>query len=308
MSNEFRKAVMTGAATDKAGGNPLVQTKRAQGANGDNLGSVTIARNESRAADHRDGDRHRLRNEQVAVHWKDTGFDAELINLSGGGGMISAPFSPKLWDRVDLVLGDGAPIECAVRWLRGGRIGLEFAHETRIEGDPALRDQTLLSVIRRTFEAVEVASPASVPEPTPAANDYDASRRIERRHPLIWLGEIHYSHESTPVRLRNISMSGALVDCPRSFDDGAEVMLDLGSGVTHFAQISWVRSGQAGLTFTAPFDLARLAEARPPEVTPTQWVRPGFLDTKSDSSPWDEKWDRPTIDQLRDDLEGFLKY
>ena len=57
----------------------------------------------------------------------------QLVNLSGGGAMVAADFAPMLWDRVELHLGENGTVECAVRWLKGGRIGLEFAHETRLD-------------------------------------------------------------------------------------------------------------------------------------------------------------------------------
>ncbi len=50
--------------------------------------------------------------------------------------MIRADFTPRLWERVDLIFAEGAEIECAVRWIRDDRVGLEFAHETRIDCDP----------------------------------------------------------------------------------------------------------------------------------------------------------------------------
>ena len=95
-------------------------------------------------------------------------LDADLINLSGGGAMIEADLKPRLWDRIDLYLGAGSPIECAVRWLRNGRIGLEFAHETQIECDEAKRDALLLEVIRRSFPDLKPSDRGRArPEPQP---------------------------------------------------------------------------------------------------------------------------------------------
>ena len=102
-------------------------------------------------------------------------LEVDLINLSGGGAMIEADLNPRLWDRIDLYLGGGNPIECAVRWLRNGRIGLEFAHETQIDCSPEERDALLLEVIRRSFPDIHLAAASDPPRPKP--DPVDASRR-----------------------------------------------------------------------------------------------------------------------------------
>ena len=291
-------------------GDPLVRAKRSLGAKTDAVGSVAMPRAEARTADHRDGDRHRLSSETVSVRYDGADHDATLINLSGGGAMISSDFMPRLWDRVDLTLGEGSPLECAVRWIRGDRLGLEFAHETAIDADRATRDAMLLDTIRRTFPNTQSmsAAPAEAEQGGALASPVTATRRGERRHPLIWSGTVLFQHDSHAARLRNISVTGALVECVTPLPEGAEVLFDLGHNVQQFARVGWTRGEQSGLVFNAPFDLARLAEARP-EVAPQRWVRPGFLDlAPAQDSPWAKEWGRQTIDELREDLEGFLKY
>ena len=85
------------------------------------------------------------------------------------------------------------------------------------------------------------------------------------------------------------------------------MLFDLGHNVQQFARVSWTRGEQSGLVFTTPFDLARLAEARP-EVAPKRWARPAFLDLASQDSPWAEQWGRQTLDEMREELEGFLRH
>ena len=301
--NKFRSSIL--GVKDNDLPNPIVAAKRARGAKGDELGSIAVDRSEGRHADHRDGDRHRLSRETVTVRHDGTDHDSSLINLSGGGAMISSDFMPRLWDRIDLFLGEGLPLECAVRWIRGDRLGLEFAHETGIEADRETRDALLLDTIRRTFPTVQSA-PA---EPEPFAVDPEPadSRRANHRHPLIWSGTVIFNHDSHPVRLRNISTSGALVEGQDSLPVGVEVLLDLGNNVQQFATVLWACGEQSGLAFTTPFDLARLAQARP-EVAPQRWDRPGFLDlAPAKDSPWAAEWGRASLEELRADLEGFLK-
>ena len=309
--NNFREAVLSGKGlrTD-----PIVRSKKRRGVDADDLSSIQVPREEARSHNSREDDRHRLEQETARARFDGTDHEVELINLSGGGAMIAADFKPRLWERVDLILGEGGEIECAVRWIRGGRVGLEFAHETRIDCDPEVRDQLLLDVIRRSFSDVTIST--KKPEPAveaakPDEADDDAianSRRTERRHPLIWSGEIFYNHDNERVRLRNISEHGALVESPASYPMGAEVFLDLGEAGQHFATVSWACGDKFGLKFAQPFDMKLLGTAKP-ELAPEMLTRPGpsgRLSADKDN-PWAEGWGRQSIDELRDDLEGYLK-
>ncbi|HEU0310986.1 MAG TPA: PilZ domain-containing protein, partial [Sphingomicrobium sp.] len=225
-----------------------------------------------------------------------------------------ADFTPRLWERVDLIFAEGAEIECAVRWIRGDRIGLEFAHETRIDCDPRARDALLLDVINRSFPDVALTPREEMQEPAvelfSEPDDDDAvanTRRTERRHPLVWMGELYFSHTSEKVRLRNISAHGALVECPVQYPVGVEVLLDLGDAGQHFATVSWTCGDKAGLKFLKEFDVGRLGSAKP-ELAPHLMTRPGPTRLSADlDNPWAEGWQRPSIEELRDDLEGFLK-
>jgi hypothetical protein len=155
--NSFRSAILSGKGlrTD-----PIVRDKEGRGAETDDLGSVEVPRSEARTHNQRDDDRHRLDNETATARFDGEDYDVDLVNLSGGGAMIRADFKPRLWERVDLKLAEGAEIECAVRWLRGDRVGLEFAHETRIDCDAELRDALLLDVVRRSFPDATIQSHA----------------------------------------------------------------------------------------------------------------------------------------------------
>ena len=310
--NSFRKAILSGNGLK---GDPVVQQKSKRGATEDDLSSVEVSRDEARSQNHRDDDRHRLDQETVTVRFDGEQHQADLINLSGGGAMIRADFTPRLWERVDLIFAEGAEIECAVRWLRDDRVGLEFAHETRIDCDPEKRDRLLLDVIRRSF-ADDVTISTVKPEPLPveavhAIDEEDDSvansRRVERRHPLVWMGRVFYNHDSEKVRLRNISENGALIEAPVSYPLGAEVYLDLDDAGQHFATVSWTCGDKVGLKFKKRFDLSVLRKSKP-EVAPAMLTRPGPSQIYADQdNPWADGWNRQSIDQLRDDLEGYLK-
>lgn len=316
--NSFRRAVLSGEArrivVDEKSprlqprGEPIDGEGVDEGAPID--GSI-IPRSEKRLCDHRERDRHRLTGETATVFHKRKFHPVELINLSSGGAMIRAKFKLRLWDLLELQLGEGPGIECAVRWIRDDLAGLEFAHETRIDCDPETRARLLLEVIKRSFpDAAVELEPIDEPDSKPLArkqDDEDLGNRAEIRHPLVWSGQILYNFDSNPARLRNVSSGGALVDIAIDYPVGAEVMLDLGEAGHIDSVVSWTAGGQAGLKFKQPFDLELLAKLRP-DLTPYRWVKPAFLERESqDCTPWDEEWSRYSVEELQAKLEGFLK-
>ena len=92
-------------------------------------------------------------------------------------------------------LGEHGAIDCAVLWVKNGRTGLAFTEETRLECYEGEQAAILREVITRHF-------PGARFDPPKAAEDEASEQRQERRHPLIWLGTLHYDYESTPARLR----------------------------------------------------------------------------------------------------------
>jgi hypothetical protein len=259
-----------------------------------------ISREEARTNHTRSEDRHRLLNETVVLEHGDQSHEVQLINVSGGGAMVSGDVGLGLWDHVELHLGEHGLVECVVRWLRDDRFGLEFAHETRIDCGEDEQAAVLREVVRRSFPDVHFEA-----DDRPGHSDPDV--RGDRRHPLVWLGVIHHDFESTPVRLRNVSTTGAMIECAAALAVGSEPLLEIGNDVTITTKVAWVLGDQAGLRFTSPFDLQDLARSKP-EVAAPRWTPPAFLDTGSASdSPWSDHWDRMSVYELREELEGFLK-
>ncbi len=310
--NSFRSALDKGPGFSPAG--PLMPGKKPSGANESaGLGSIPVARDAVRNVNHRDDDRHRLQAEKADLKVGRKSHAVDLVNLSGGGAMIRSDVALAMWQKVHLGLGDCQPVECAVRWIKADRIGLEFAHETQIGGDAAARDAVLLEVLRRSFPESAVAAPA--PRPTdkpvksavPTLEQNGEQRRGDLRHPLIWWGQIHHNHDTNRVRLRNISESGALVDSDIGYAPNAEVLLDLGGAGQHFASVTWSRGDQVGLRFTSPFDIALLAKVKP-EVADHHWTRPSYLKSGRDpAADGAAGWNSASLSDLRDDLEGFWK-
>lgn len=299
--NSFREQLERGP-----GASPVVTSKKAKAERGvDGLHAVAVPRSEGRRANHRGGDRHRLAGEQATVRIRGKAHRVELVNLSRGGAMIEAGFKANLWDRLELVLGGGGSVECVVRWVRGKRFGLEFAHETRIECDPATMDAMLCDVIRTSFPEHEqqLGTGSAAAGGEEARPDQPRQPRAVR-HPLIWSGILHHDYEWEPVRLRNISETGALVECSAEFPVGAGVFLDLGSAGRLAARICWSRGAQTGLEFAAPFDIRKLSKATP-EVASSEWVMPDYLKPEGKTSvPAVEPWKRASIEELSRSLGG----
>ncbi|HUE79439.1 MAG TPA: PilZ domain-containing protein [Sphingomicrobium sp.] len=292
--NDFRASLQPGASR----ASPVVTEKRARkGATG-GLGEVKVSRTETRRANQRDGDRHRLTDEQAIVRRKGKNHVVELINVSQGGAMVAGTFKAKLWEKVSLVLAEAGEIECAVRWIREDRIGLEFAHETRIECDPQTLDNLLRQVIRNSFPEVEIKD-------RPPEAEKAAEKRLLVRHPLIWSGILHHDYEWEVVRLRNVSSGGALIECSANLPTGVTVYLDLGEAGRLAATVSWSRGNQSGLAFSKPFDVSDLAKSTP-EVAAKGARKSQFAPygRDCDQSPWAPQWDRLSVKQLGDKLGG----
>lgn len=302
--NSFRSQIFGGEKPERKS---LIGSKRPRGAKTDALQSIAITRAEKRTKNDRGADRHRLVDETLSLTHGDRTIAAQLINLSGGGAMVSAGFKPMLWDRVELHLGENGTVECAVRWIRDDRIGLEFAHETHIDCSPVERNALLNAVLARSFPDVVIECAGAAQSAGDDPESEGAHRRTDSRHPLIWSGLIHFNHDSTPVRLRNISTKGAMIDCNIPLPVGAQLLLDLGDEVTIFGKVAWAMGEQAGLTFDMLFDLALLAKTKP-DVAPKSWKPPAYLcDETQTGSAWDDKWGRLSLNELQDSLEGYLK-
>ena len=133
---------------------PLVVTDKNPRTGGERnaLDGARVPRSESRHGNHRGGDRHRLSGETATVLHNGKSHDVELVNLSRGGAMIRCGFVPRLWDIVELRLGEGLGLDAAVRWIKGDAHwpGVRARNEDRLLSR-AERAALLLEVIQRSF-------------------------------------------------------------------------------------------------------------------------------------------------------------
>jgi hypothetical protein len=293
--NSFRASVLHGAERPS----PVVASKHARRVDAQGgIGDVGVQRSEGRTSNHRAADRMPLGRTSVQVRTGPLSREVSLVNLSGGGARIEADLEARLWDKVTLVLGQHGEVECAVRWIRGNRFGLEFAHETRIDCDEVTRDATLREVIRNNFTAHCATDGEDAPAAAPAET------RSAARHPLIWSGLIRHADETFAARIRNISSSGAMVQSIATLQPDSEVVLDLGNAGAIAAKICWSQSDQAGLAFAGEFDVRNLAACKP-EVAERKWAKPEYLrDESVQTSPWASQWGRLSIRDLSRNLSG----
>jgi hypothetical protein len=282
---------------------PILKAKKPRGAKADTLHSVAVSREARRQSNARAEDRHRLTGEYARLTHNGTDIEVELINLSGGGAMVKGAFEPLMWDRVDLHLGNHGTIECAVRWIRDDCVGLEFAHETRLDWPSDQVAIVLRHVIERTFPHIEFPKSSEKP-PEPEA-EVDDEHRAARRHPLVWNGTLHHDYQSSPVRVRNISSTGAMIETTATVRVGTEPLLELTEAASLSVTVEWAVGDQVGLRFHSPFEMEMLSNTRPSVVS--DWTPPSYLDPETPSSNIEDHWGRLDLYQLREELEGFLK-
>ena len=240
---------------------PVLKAKKPKGAKADTLNSIPVIREETRRGDTRDQDRHRLPDEEVALT-----HAAPRIRSSWSICRAAARWSRRISSRR---CGTGS----SFTWARTAPSNARCAG-SRAAGSASSSPTRPGSIARPTSRppCCATSSPAPSPissstaRPKPASRPRleDGEQRTDGRHPLIWSGTIHHDFQSSPVRLRNISETGAMVECSATLLVGAEPLLELGDGVSIFTTVAWVVGDSAGLKFQQPFDLALLAtrEAR----------------------------------------------
>jgi hypothetical protein len=237
---------------------PLVCVKNPKGARADELLSIPIVRQQGRRSDTRLEHRFALAGETTTVTRDGAAHDVRVVNVCGGGAMITAAFEPVLFEQLELSLGEHGTVECSVIWIRHGRVGLEFANATRLDLPEDERAELLREVILRHFPEAHFEAPKDVD-----TADEEQENRSDVRYPFVWSGTLHCEYGSTPARLRNISPNGAMIETSFELSPGTEPYLDLGEAGSIFGTIVWAQGDQSGLKFEERFDMGRLAHAKP---------------------------------------------
>jgi hypothetical protein len=99
------------------------------------------------------------------------------------------------------------------------------------------------------------------------------------RHRLIRNGRLIWQGIALPVRLRNISAGGAMIECDNQLEPGTPVELDLAEAGTLPAEVRWCQQGQVGLHFGEEFSLGKLARTRRRGGAP-HMLKPEYLEPR----------------------------
>jgi diguanylate cyclase (GGDEF)-like protein len=82
------------------------------------------------------------------------------------------------------------------------------------------------------------------------------------RQGLLKVAGLQFNGMNMPVRVRNISTGGALLECDRSLPPEAKVQLDLPGCGNLGAEVRWAEGKRMGIQFEDEFDLRRLAPGK----------------------------------------------
>lgn len=282
--HEIRSTIVHGAETSGP-----VASKQKRGDDGAGLGGlskIAIKREEARTTNHRLEDRLRDVVEDGTIVFRRKKIPVKVVNVSSRGAMIEADIEPRIGEKLDILLGEKTKTQSVVRWLREGRVGLEFLNET-IFWDATNGKAPVVQLERS--ETVASPGPREVVDRQP-------------RQSLLRTGTLYWSGISIPVRLRNISEGGAQIESDQALREGCEVELDLGEAGFQYAEVRWARDGQVGLRFATEFDLDSLAPRQAAAPVAPDMLKPAYLETETRAdSPWAARFERLTLSVLRRD-------
>ena len=288
-----RSAILSGEGVRPA--TPVAaKKKKSDVSSRGSLTAISVKREESRLTNQRREERHRDIFEEATIHFRRRKYHVPVVNASASGVMVESDIEPRIGEALQIQFNDCNKTQCVVRWIRGTRIGLEFNRETTIIGPSRIQDH-IIGKLRGSEEGT-------------LSDDEVAKASRTPRHNFIWFATVHSEHRTMPVRLRNISPEGAMLEAEHEFAVGAEILLDLEEAGTAFAKVRWARGGQLGIKFNNKFNLHGLtrckvsatAESAKSGKTTTYMLKPQYLDSEmSPDSPWAAMWDRLTPGDLR---------
>lgn len=255
---------------------------------GEGLGGLTkiaIKREEARLTNQRCEDRHFNVIDDCVISFRRRKHNVRVINVSSRGAMLDAELEPRIGENLEIRFSDQAKTRCVVRWIRGTRIGVEFVNETIFWDSTPAAGPVFKS---EDEERPEPSRPREIVDRDP-------------RQTLLRKGTLYWSGISVPVRLRNISASGAKVESERELQPGSEVELDLGEAGFQMAEVRWAKDGQVGLRFAEAFDLDSLAPGDAAAAGPVpEMLKPAYLETElRPDSPWAARFERLSMTELR---------
>ena len=140
-------------------------------------------------------------------------------------------------------------------------------------------------------DAVKLAADSKPVSATPDFQPRPPRHSLFRRGTLRWTGGI------LPVRLRNISAEGAMIESGNEMAPDSEIEIDLSDGLRLVGKVRWSQDGRIGLKFDEAFDLRQLRGTRRPSSTA---LTPDYLSSELDpDSPWAARQERLSIKDVK---------
>ena len=115
--------------------------------------------------------------------------------------------------------------------------------------------------------------------------------RKSRRSNVLMAASLELSGASLPVKLRNLSADGALVEGDKLPVEGASLLFRKGD-LSMAGQVAWVKGRQAGINFAQklnPEQLLRHVPAPRPRVAPS-FRRPGLTKFTDKDTGYGDSW------------------
>ena len=245
------------------------------------LTAISIRREEARKCNQRSEDRHLHVVDRAVLRFQRRKYDVQVVNVSSRGAMVAGDLIPHIGARVEIRFEGCNETQCFVRWVRNGRIGLEFATETLIIAPADVR-QAIVSGRRAGEQEAKLEMKTERPP----------------RHRFMIKGQLHWPQNSMEITVRNISTEGAMLEGGEDVTAGTAVVLEIFGAPAAPGKVMWCRSGQIGVRFDSEFDLPRLAHPQDGTEVP-HMLKPDYLKSEKDpNSPWAAAWERLSPDDL----------
>lgn len=217
-----------------------------------NLLEIAVPRREPRQTHQRHEDRRVLTGAKAKLLLGKRTMTVPVANISSNGIMIDCHRPFAIGQELAVAIDRCDAIPMIVRWVRNGRVGLEFLAETTIVAKSGVQEYIIEAIQREHRAATLRQAPLVGAE----------KRKGSPRHALMWLCQLTAGATTVAARIRNISAEGAMLSYDEMLEPivGEPVTLAMGEGRTVAGHIRWVADGFAGLSFFEPFPVEDLIE------------------------------------------------
>jgi hypothetical protein len=93
------------------------------------LANIRIDREQERFVEQRSEERHEGLIESAILYFRGEPHPVPVVNISSRGTMVECPLHPRIGETMIVEFEHCSRIHAFVRWVKDGRIGLNFGHE-----------------------------------------------------------------------------------------------------------------------------------------------------------------------------------